>query len=359
VTTADGQVLGTTRIVDNGPAAMFWNIVLLGDGYRAQELATYHADAQRACGVLFDTHPFDQRRSVINVLRVDVTSTDSGADDPATGSCAGTGATARTYFDATFCSGGLRRLLVVNRDTALAVASDQVPEWSVVMLIVNSTVYGRSGGSVGVFSRAPQAQEIALHELGHLVPFRLAGEYDTLPAAGRRRSRHLLRSRAPRTERHQGVESRLHQVARPHRIRNAGAGDDQPGLHPVRPAAEPGTRGHGERLRGSQILPLWTVPPRVPLQNVRTRQAVLRGLPAQDPPGAPDQGAARSGTVSGGRGKPGRRCPPHPEVHRPDGHRRLGLASVPGRRLRQGARNHRDPANPDRTDPLILATRRS
>jgi hypothetical protein len=155
------------------------------------------------------------------------------------------------------------------------------------MLIVNSTVYGRSGGSVGVFSRAPQAQEIALHELGHLVPFRLAGEYDTLPAAGRRRSRHLLRSRAPRTERHQGVESRLHQVARPHRIRNAGAGDDQPGLHPVRPAAEPGTRGHGERLRGSQILPLWTVPPRVPLQNVRTRQAVLRGLPAQDPPGAP------------------------------------------------------------------------
>jgi hypothetical protein len=184
VTTADGQVLGTTRIVDNGPAATFWNIVLLGDGYRAQELATYHADAQRACEVLFDTHPFDQRRSVINVLRVDVTSTDSGADDPATGSCAGTGATARTYFDATFCSGGLRRLLVVNRDTALAVASDQVPEWSVVMLIVNSTVYGRSGGSVGVFSRAPQAQEIALHELGHLVPFRLADEYDNLAGCG-------------------------------------------------------------------------------------------------------------------------------------------------------------------------------
>jgi hypothetical protein len=184
VTTADGQVLGTTRIVDNGPAATFWNIVLLGDGYRAQELATYHADAQRACEVLFDTHPFDQRRSVINVLRVDVTSTDSGADDPATGSCAGTGATARTYFDATFCSGGLRRLLVVNRDTALAVASDQVPEWSVVMLIVNSTVYGGSGGSVGVFSRAPQAQEIALHELGHLVPFRLADEYDNLAGCG-------------------------------------------------------------------------------------------------------------------------------------------------------------------------------
>lgn len=184
MTTADGQVLGTTRIIDNGPAATLWNVVILGDGYRAQEMARYRDDAQRACEVLFDTPPFDQRRSVINVFRVDVTSTDSGADDPAAGSCAGTGATARTYFDATFCGDGrLQRLLVVNTGTALATASDQVPEWSVATMIVNSTVHGGSGGPVAVFSRAAQAQEIALHELGHTV-FGLADEYDYLAGCG-------------------------------------------------------------------------------------------------------------------------------------------------------------------------------
>jgi hypothetical protein len=183
VTTADGEVLGTTRIIDNGPAATLWNIVILGDGYRAEELAQYRSDAQHACEVLFDTPPFDQRRSVINVFRVDVTSTDSGADDPATGSCTGTGATARTYFDATFCGNGLRRRLVVNTATALAVAEEQVPEWSVLVMIVNSTVMGGSGGAVAVFSRAPQAQQIALHELGHTA-FGLADEYDYLAGCG-------------------------------------------------------------------------------------------------------------------------------------------------------------------------------
>jgi len=97
------------------------------------------------------TPPYDELSPAINVFRVNVASTDSGADDPtATG---GTGASVRTYFDATFGANGIRRLLVSNATTALTVAAAQVPEFTVVLVVVNSTVYGGSGGSIASQAR--------------------------------------------------------------------------------------------------------------------------------------------------------------------------------------------------------------
>ncbi|HKF88635.1 MAG TPA: M64 family metallopeptidase [Propionibacteriaceae bacterium] len=181
MTTTDGTVLGTTKIVNNGPPSTHWNIVILGDGYQTGQMTQYATDAQGVCEAIFATPPFGSRRWVMNVYRVDVRSTDSGADDPT--ACGGSGATARTYFDASFCNNGIRRLLVANTSTALAVAGAQVPQWNVILLIVNSTIYGGSGGTVAVFSMAPNAQEIALHELGHSA-FRLADEYDYYQGCG-------------------------------------------------------------------------------------------------------------------------------------------------------------------------------
>jgi IgA Peptidase M64/Repeat of unknown function (DUF346) len=176
VSTGDGTVLGTTKLVDNGPPARRWNVVVMGDGYRAAQMGGYAADTQRVVNVLLSTPPYDGLRAAINVYRVDVTSTDSGADDPA--ECGGSGAAPRTYFDATFCGApGVQRLLVVDDTTALAVADAQVPEWDVILVIVNSPVYGGSGGATAVFSLAPDAEEIALHELGHTA-FGLADEYE-------------------------------------------------------------------------------------------------------------------------------------------------------------------------------------
>lgn len=34
MTTADGSVNGTTLMVNHGPPAQRWNLVILGDGYR-------------------------------------------------------------------------------------------------------------------------------------------------------------------------------------------------------------------------------------------------------------------------------------------------------------------------------------
>ena len=116
MSTADGSVVGTTQLVDNGPSSERLNLVIMGDGYQSAQLGQFATDAQSFLTKLFATAPFDSDavKAAINVHRVDVTSTDSGADDPKACS-GGTGTTARTYFDASFCRDGkARRLLGVN-----------------------------------------------------------------------------------------------------------------------------------------------------------------------------------------------------------------------------------------------------
>lgn len=178
MTTQDGAVRGVTTVVDHGASSRRFDVVITGDGYRAEELAVFEDRVEEFCGRLFAAAPFDVLQPLINVHRLDVASTDSGADDPLT--CAdgttGSGAAARTFFDATFCGGGNRRLLTVDTPSVLAVASSAVPAYDMVFVLVNTEVYGGSGGSVAVSSAHPDATEIALHEMGHTA-FGLADEY--------------------------------------------------------------------------------------------------------------------------------------------------------------------------------------
>src|SRR5688572_10899156 len=98
-----GYVVGTTKVVDHGSDSVRWNLVIIGDGYRASELTQYHKDVQNFLTILRTTPPFDELFCGINVHRIDVASTDSGADDPG---CDGVTAatTSNTYFDATYCT---------------------------------------------------------------------------------------------------------------------------------------------------------------------------------------------------------------------------------------------------------------
>lgn len=174
MSTADGAVIGTTQISGSAPRNRAFNVVLLAEGFTATQQNDFNNACTAFANAFLGTAPFDDLRPAINIFRVNVRSTDAGADDPA--AAGGTGAVARTYFDASFGGGGIRRLLVCNNTTALQVAAAQVPEFTVVLVVVNSTVYGGSGGSVGTFSLAGGANEIAIHEMGHTA-FGLADEY--------------------------------------------------------------------------------------------------------------------------------------------------------------------------------------
>jgi hypothetical protein len=179
--TGDGSVLGTTKIVDHGSDADRWNLVLVSEGYRSTQMGQFQTDAQNFVNTLFATAPFNTLQSAINVHRVDVTSTDSGANDPT--ACGGSGANPATYFDGSFCNSGIRRLLLVNNTTVFNVANAQVPAWDLILVIVNSTVYGGAGGAVGTFSLASGANEIGMHEMGHTA-FGLADEYEYWAGCG-------------------------------------------------------------------------------------------------------------------------------------------------------------------------------
>ncbi|MGZ4618156.1 MAG: M64 family metallopeptidase [Frankiaceae bacterium] len=174
MTTADGSVLGTIQIFGSAPRNRAFNVVLLAEGFTSAQQNDFNTACTDFLTAFRSTRPFDELAPAINVFRVNVTSTDSGADDPTSGG--GTGATARTYFDATFGANGIRRLLVCNASTALQLAAAQVPEFTTVLVVVNSTIYGGSGGSVGTYSLAGGATEIAIHEMGHSA-FGLADEY--------------------------------------------------------------------------------------------------------------------------------------------------------------------------------------
>ena len=100
MSTADGFVAGTVKIVDHGPNGARYNIVIVGDGYGAADAGKYHTDVQDFVDTLRGTAPFADLWCGINIHRVDVVSTDGGADDPA--SCgdlsAGSGAANAALF---------------------------------------------------------------------------------------------------------------------------------------------------------------------------------------------------------------------------------------------------------------------
>lgn len=178
---ADGAVIGTTKILDNGPDRERFNLVLLSEGYQAEQLPQFATHAQAFVQALRAKAPFNALINAINIHRIDVKSTDSGADDPA--SAGGTGVTANTYFDARYGNGGVRRALVVDNSLVIQTANSQVPAWHMLMVVVNSTVYGGTGGQVAVFSVAPHANDIGIHEMGHTA-FGLADEYQYYEGCG-------------------------------------------------------------------------------------------------------------------------------------------------------------------------------
>lgn len=172
---SDGYISGgAVKIVDHGPNAQRWNLVILGDGYQSSELATYHSDVQNFIATFRTTQPFDDLWCGINVHRIDVVSNESGADEPT--ACSGSGAAPATFFDATFCSSGIDRLLTVDSTRARNAALAEVPEMHATLVIVNSSIYGGAGGTIATCSTEASAAQIAIHEIGHSA-FGLADEY--------------------------------------------------------------------------------------------------------------------------------------------------------------------------------------
>lgn len=177
--TSDGSILSTTKVVDHGPDSGRFNLVFLSDGYRATEMAQFEQDVADFIAYLWTVAPFDDLslQCAFNIYRVNVSSTDSGADDPT--ACGGTGATPATYFDGTFCADGvIQRLSGCNSTTVINVLNAQVPNWDQALVLINSPIRAGSGGQIATASRGGfDWMDVVIHEMGHSA-FGLADEYE-------------------------------------------------------------------------------------------------------------------------------------------------------------------------------------
>jgi len=162
-------------IVSNGDAGNRIDMVVVGDGYTADELGKYRTDVAQLIARMFLQDPYREYQTYFNVHRIDVTSAQSGADHPDRNPKV----YVNTAFDATYNCAGTQRLVCVNQTRVREVARNTLAanQYDMIVVLVNDPEYGGSGGSVAVGSTHPQVVELVLHELGHSFGF-LADEYD-------------------------------------------------------------------------------------------------------------------------------------------------------------------------------------
>ena len=163
-------------IINNGSAANRIDIAILGDGYTSSQMDKYKADVQNAMTQFFNNEPFHEYRDFFNVHRIDVVSSQSGADHPEKG------VAVNTALDAMYNCSGIQRLICVNVGKVFTILGNSLnpSQRDIVIVIVNDPEYGGSGGSVAVTSTNVEVIELILHELGHSFGL-LADEYGGPP----------------------------------------------------------------------------------------------------------------------------------------------------------------------------------
>lgn len=74
--------LRVIELMGNKDPANAVDIVVLGDGYRRDEMHKLRGDAERLLGILFDAEPYKSRKRDFNVRLVESVSAESGIDEP-------------------------------------------------------------------------------------------------------------------------------------------------------------------------------------------------------------------------------------------------------------------------------------
>ncbi|MDQ8182075.1 M64 family metallopeptidase [Pelagicoccus sp. SDUM812005] len=172
--------VGSYLLRSTGEDSQRFVMVILGDGYLREDIDSglYRDHAKRTLAAFAEVEPWGVLLQGTNVHVVEVASAERGAsrEDGANGTIKD------TYFQTAFYQGGIERLLYPQGDgIALArqAADDAVGvgAWDQIVMMVNSTKYGGSGGSVAVHSMNVRGPRVSVHEVGHSYAG-LADEYD-------------------------------------------------------------------------------------------------------------------------------------------------------------------------------------
>ncbi|MBU2712568.1 M64 family metallopeptidase [Zooshikella harenae] len=159
-----------TRFIDNGPSNNRVDVVFVAEGYTSNEISRFKKDLKPITAGFFDESPMDNYQRSFNVWAVESISAESGA---------GYTYPKNTQFRSYFNCYNIARLLCVDTQRVKNYVSERLPSEArdLIIVVVNSTQYGGSGGSVATMSLHSSAVDLALHESGHTFGL-LADEYN-------------------------------------------------------------------------------------------------------------------------------------------------------------------------------------
>ncbi len=166
------------EIQSNGDPAQKVDLLILGDGYTAEEAEKFRADTERLVDGFFQVEPFKSRRQDFNVWAIMPPSPESGVSRPSNGNYRWS--PLGTRYDA-FRS---ERYVLTFDNQAFRNIAAHAP-YDAVEILVNNETYG-GGGIFNLYSTAAAGSDwstyLFVHEFGHHFAA-LADEYYTSPVA--------------------------------------------------------------------------------------------------------------------------------------------------------------------------------
>jgi len=144
------------------------HLVVLGDGYREDQQDKFREHVESLIEKMQSDIGMKTHFSAWNVHMVETPSVDSGIDDNVTQDIRDT-----AYDTGYFCE-QVRRLICGDTSKIYGVAISEYPNFDQILVLVNDTRYGGSGGNIAIASA--ESVEVALHEMGHSIAG-LADEY--------------------------------------------------------------------------------------------------------------------------------------------------------------------------------------
>ncbi|MDR0544995.1 MAG: IgA Peptidase M64 [Odoribacteraceae bacterium] len=158
------RVYPTREILSSGSPARSVDIVLLPDGYTAEEMEKFLADSREFTRGLFSFSPYREHQQAFNVRAVLAPSEESGTDNPAAG------VWKSTLLSASFYTLNSERYLMTYDHKTLRDLAANVP-YDLIYVIVNTSKYG--GGAIynhyGIsVSGNLLSAKVYVHEFGHL-----------------------------------------------------------------------------------------------------------------------------------------------------------------------------------------------
>ncbi|MCL5130132.1 MULTISPECIES: M64 family metallopeptidase [unclassified Algibacter] len=187
------QVFTQETIQNFGDNDKRLNLVILSEGYQVSEFEQFKTDAVSYTNSMFNESPFKEYANYFNVHIIYVPSNESGADHPGESdepletpdAPISPITNVDTYFNATYDSFGAHRRLFYELDGDYAnqtevkinsVLADNFPTYDQALILVNSDVYGASGGEFPMSYTGYWGPKTVIHELGHSM-FDLKDEY--------------------------------------------------------------------------------------------------------------------------------------------------------------------------------------